>query len=465
MVVRELITKLGFDLNASSLKKYEAAINNLKHGALAVGAVVSAAGAGLFAMVHSAAETGDELFKTSQKVGLTVEQLQRLRYAAELADVGTEEFNQSLKFLNRNLAEARGGSKELTEAFKKVGVDPKGAKNNETTILRIADGLLKVKDANERVALTMKIFGRSGSQLIPFLNQGSKGIKSLGDEIERLGLITEEQAKQGEEFNDQLRRTSVRFLVLKNQIGLEFLPIFRKLIDRFLDWYEAHRQIIRSKLTEYLGLALRLFGRLYTLTVRLEQAFDFLAKKLGGTKNALIALGAVFTGLGIWLGFINPVTVAIELLAVAVFALYDDLETYLSGGESYFNWGPAIDLAKGSIDIFNQALDVTINSLEAIWEKIKLIARWNPFGITGRAIEAYAGLYSREPQTGTMRTTYPGSAGASNNNVTVHQKVDIKVDGSGDPRAIAEEIDKKISESNANTWRNTLRALEPKAVN
>lgn len=467
MVVRELITRLGFDLNASSLKRYEASIASIKHGALAVGAVVAAAGAGLFKMVHSAAEAGDELFKTSQKVGLTVEQLQRLRYAAELADVSTEGFNGALKFLNRNLAEARAGNKDTAAAFKAVGINPKTAKDNEQTILKIADGILKIKDANQRVAVTMKIFGRSGSELIPFLNQGSKGIKELGDEIERLGLITKEQAKQGEEFDDNLRRVTARFRVLKNQIGLEFLPIFEKLIEKFLKWYEAHRVVIRSKFKEYLDLIIHLFRRIDTLTDRLIKGFEKLSDRMGSTRLAFINMLGAGVTLGVLTGIINPITVAIIAVGVALFALYDDFETFREGGKSLFNWGAAIDIASEGLRTIKLLMDGILVGIEAINNAWALFLKASPLG-TANAISNMFGK-------GNVFDTGELSTKAFNNMVNdvkagpkfdflINQKVEVKVDTNADPKQIADQVDKKVAELNDRTWRNAMRALEPKAM-
>lgn len=60
-------------------------------------------------------------------------------------------------------------------------------------------------DGADKSALAMKVFGKSGMELIPLLNEGSDGITKLTDRARELGLVFDEQAgRNADAFNDGL---------------------------------------------------------------------------------------------------------------------------------------------------------------------------------------------------------------------------------------------------------------------
>src|SRR3990167_9846256 len=117
ITVRELITKLGFDVDDAKLKKFESSVNLAKKAALALSGAVAGAAVGLFAITKSAAAAGEEIKAGSEQVGLTIEEFQKFRHAAELAEVDTANFATGMKFLARSVGEAVTGSKEAQAVF------------------------------------------------------------------------------------------------------------------------------------------------------------------------------------------------------------------------------------------------------------------------------------------------------------------------------------------------------------
>ena len=63
-------------------------------------------------LTKQAIETGDQLNKMSQKIGIGVDSLQGLVYAAKLSDVGIESLGSGLAKFNKNISAAAGGGKE-----------------------------------------------------------------------------------------------------------------------------------------------------------------------------------------------------------------------------------------------------------------------------------------------------------------------------------------------------------------
>jgi hypothetical protein len=49
-------------------------------------------------------------------------------------------------------------------------------------LLEVANAFQKMPDGARKSAIALKLFGLEGAKLIPFLNEGAKGIQALEDE-------------------------------------------------------------------------------------------------------------------------------------------------------------------------------------------------------------------------------------------------------------------------------------------
>ena len=77
-------------------------------------------GVGLDALAekfNSVVEQGEGLVLMSQKVGMSVESLSRLQYAAQQTGIQTDALNTGLERFARTAGEAAGGSRQEAEAF------------------------------------------------------------------------------------------------------------------------------------------------------------------------------------------------------------------------------------------------------------------------------------------------------------------------------------------------------------
>jgi hypothetical protein len=179
---------------------------------------------------RNAIDTADELNKLSQKTGFSVEALSGLKYAAELSDVSLEALAKSLKHLSVNLVEARGGNKELAATFAGLGL---ATADPQKTLLALAERFAVMPDGAHKAALAVKLFGKEGLAMVPFLNQGRAGIAALTAEAERFGLVMDAAAaRQAEEFNDNLTRIEANVRGLVQQLGNSMLPLLLDLSER-----------------------------------------------------------------------------------------------------------------------------------------------------------------------------------------------------------------------------------------
>jgi hypothetical protein len=181
------------------------------------------AGAGsIGALVKSQIDAADAAGKMSQKFGISVEAVSGLKYAAEISNVSVEQLGTGLRVLAKNMSDTQAGTGDAREAFKALGisvVDSAGRlKKTDDLLLEIAESFSEMEDGAGKTAFAMRLLGKSGSELIPFLNEGKGGIEKLRKEAERLGVVfSQEAAKAANEFNDNLKilSTTVEGLAVK----------------------------------------------------------------------------------------------------------------------------------------------------------------------------------------------------------------------------------------------------------
>ena len=242
---------LGFKVNDKDLKRFESGMRSVKSAALAVGATLTAVAGSAIAIVKSVANQGDALGEMSKQIGFTTDSIQKLAYAFGQSGVSQGELNQGLRFFSKTLGQAKTGSKSAIEAFKNLGIDPKKFKTTEETFLAVADAIQKTTDPAKKSAYVTALLGRAGAKYLPAFENGSEGLKKLGERLEALnGIIGPKAVAASDKFNDSWNDVMVVINGLKNTIGLELMPVIQELINEFLDWYILNKPEIIKKLKQ-----------------------------------------------------------------------------------------------------------------------------------------------------------------------------------------------------------------------
>jgi hypothetical protein len=171
----------------------------------------------------------DRIAKSSQAIGVTVEQLSSLEFAAKLAGVSNDSLASSLQRLSRGMSDAARGTGTAKTAFESLNVQFQNTdgtlRDTEQVIKDVADRFAGMEDGAQKTALAMELFGRSGAQLIPLLNQGADGINALQLEAAQLGLVMSTQtARAAEQFNDDLTRLNSVMTGVWREMTASLLP-------------------------------------------------------------------------------------------------------------------------------------------------------------------------------------------------------------------------------------------------
>jgi hypothetical protein len=158
-------------------------------------------------MGKGALDSAVSIGKLAQETGASVGTLSVLALAAHDVGVSQDEVSMSLVRLARNQEQATQGNVKSQQAFKALGISMADikSKNPADLFVEIAQKLQQMPDGATKSAVAMQLFGRSGAQLIPVLNEIGKagGFDDLKQKAQTLGLYLSDdfvaQAKQGEE--------------------------------------------------------------------------------------------------------------------------------------------------------------------------------------------------------------------------------------------------------------------------
>lgn len=210
-------------------------------GMAAAAAAVVAAGVAIGIAMQHTLDDMDKLSKASAKLGVPIEQLSALAYAADLSDVSFEALSKSVGKLSKNMVEAAAKpTGDAANAFRALGVsvvDSNGKLRSSDDVLgAVADKFSGLKDGAGKTAVSMAIFGKTGADLIPMLNDGRDGLKEMKDEAEKFGLIVDgKTGKAAEDFNDNLTRLHAAWKGLIVQSTAQVLPSMVAITDAMVE--------------------------------------------------------------------------------------------------------------------------------------------------------------------------------------------------------------------------------------
>lgn len=353
--------KLNISGISSSAKKISEAFGKIrsaitgivKLGAVAVTAA-TAYGGTIAAVVKRTTNYADAAVKTAQRIGIGVEAWQELAYAGNLSGAESEMFANMLAKLNKRIIEAANGSEDAALWLNRAGVafkDSGGrARSAEAVFLDIADAFAKHEDGAKKTAIAMGLFEEEGTKLIPLLNSGKAGIQAMREEARRLGIVmSEEDAKASEAFNDNVSRLQETFWGFCNFLVSELLPVFNEIVVSVREWMLANSDLIKSSILEWVksfkAALPDLIKGLFAVADMVKNFFVAVSQnidKIGGFTTALkllaVVIGVILAGavasaitaifsLGAAI-MATPIGWAIAGIALAVFNVYKAFKTW-----------------------------------------------------------------------------------------------------------------------------------------
>jgi hypothetical protein len=210
-------TKKGDDLN-SSLGEVGSKLKGMGAGGVATAglAAVGAAFAGISVLALKTADDMSQIWESAMKVGASTEFFSAMKYTAGQAGIEIDGLTNA--FAKLNIATIKGN-----ESFSQIGISLQNAngesKKTEEVFLEVADRFAQMEDGAQKTALAVSLFGKSGTDLIPLLNQGADALRDQNEQAKELGLTFDDLAgAKADTLADS-------FGTLKSQIGGIFMQM------------------------------------------------------------------------------------------------------------------------------------------------------------------------------------------------------------------------------------------------
>lgn len=249
-------------------------------------------------------ELGEALYKSSLRTGMSVEQLQRMKYVADQAGVPIEALEGGAGKLNKNIGLAAAGkSKDLSALFHKLGItarDSNGELRSATDILpELSDAFIRNKNPVVQARMGMALYGKSWQEMIPLLMEGSAGISASLERFKMLkGVMSLEDLKGAKDFGDQLKDVEYVTKGFSNTIAKELVPVLRPLIEDFIQWAAANRKVVAAGVKDFVkdlivGLKSIDWQGVIDGARSFARAIGGMVDMVGGARNALIILAVV----------------------------------------------------------------------------------------------------------------------------------------------------------------------------
>lgn len=327
-------------------KEFEKTIKPSKEAAQELGTAMTLAGgavvASFLAATKATADYGDKINDMSKKTGVSTEILSKWGFAAEQSGSTLEGVGKGLTKLAVNMEAATSGSKTQMAAFKAAGITSKDladAHGDVNKILpKLADAFAGAKDGAGKTAIAMALLGKSGTELIPMLNEGSAGLDRMGRAAEAAGrVVSQDAARSADEFNDHLAELQGSVMGISGVIGNTLIPPLTNLMVKLTpivqgvrEWVAEHPGLIQgigaaaAILTGAGGLLLGLTG-VIAIIGPLTVAFGILT---GPIVLTTAAIGLLVAGVIYFRKEIG------EALLIALSGIIGGLEKFLGGVQS-----------------------------------------------------------------------------------------------------------------------------------
>ncbi|AZI51979.1 lytic transglycosylase domain-containing protein [Pantoea agglomerans] len=354
-VIKDFLISLGFQVDESGAKKFDATIANTSLQAVKLGVAVEAAALSVVAFTAKIASGLDNLYWMSQRTGATVAGIQQIGYAVSQLGGTVDGARSSLEglaqfvrnnpgaegFLNRlgvQTRDAKGNMRDMASVFTSVG-----QRLSQMPYYR-ANQYAQMLGIDENTLMAMR---RGVGQFSAQYTQMAKAI----------GYNADVAAVSSNRFMTSLRDFGQMAGMARDKIGSDLAGGLAGSIDTLRRQSIDNFPKIENALTGGIKLILWLADTIGTVVFRLIEAAGDIHDWWGSLDKDTRGLIEIFGGLMIAWQLLNsafltsPIGI-ISTLGLAIIALYDDYKTWKEGGKSLIDWKkwqPDIDSALKAI--------------------------------------------------------------------------------------------------------------------
>lgn len=334
-------------VDQQSFDKAETAVNQVSERFLSVTQMLGAAlVTGSFAMaLRETANRFDSLGDAATRMGnVTVEELDRFGFVAEMAGSDAQTAQASIEGLSRAIGEAANGVGRGAQAFEKFGLS---ARNSDGTVKSVSQVIEDLRDKldglsqAEQSAMIQRL-GMDRTMLEVLTSDTTALEAEYNKRMELLGLNADELAEMSGAFNDGIGRMARSLSDLFTSIAVRIMPEVTELFETFSRWVLDNGDKIVGVISPFVKafeVAIRVVRNGLELVLNLASSLGpipaIIASVAGAWKawNVLVAMSPI-----------GRIVAGITALVSVINLLIDDFQVAMKGGKSFFSfWVPLVN--------------------------------------------------------------------------------------------------------------------------
>lgn len=201
------------------------------------GAAVGA-GKAIWDNANRVAEFGDNIDKTSQKIGISAEAFQEWDYVFNRSGADINKLQVGMKTLSGVITDATAGSEGAVNKLSAVGISIEeiGNLSQEDQLALVISRLQEMGSGAERTAAASDLLGKSAVDMAAVLNMSASDTQALIDEAHEYGMVlSDEGVAASAAFEDSLLKMSNTAAGVGNSIMASLMPSLTQMMDGMSD--------------------------------------------------------------------------------------------------------------------------------------------------------------------------------------------------------------------------------------
>ena len=165
--------------------------------------------------IRDTVRAAGDLVDTANKIGISTDALQELRFAAEQSGESAETLDLVMAMFTKRLGDAGQGSGELNDLLKLNGValrDQAGEMRPVSALLAdVADLIAHATSAQDKMNVAVAAFGKGGGGAVNIFARGAAGIRDFANEAQKAGVVIDDKLlKKAAEIDDAWQKMTMR---------------------------------------------------------------------------------------------------------------------------------------------------------------------------------------------------------------------------------------------------------------
>ena len=205
----------------------------------------------IFEGLKGAIEKGGMLGDLAEKFGIAGSSLQKLGNSASLSGSSVEDVAAAMNKAAIKAQEAVSGNEALQASFAKIGltVADLASASPEQIMMAFADAMANGSIQGQEFALAVELMGKSATNLLPMLSQGSAAINAQG---EAMGVWSDKTIANLKAADDQIKQLQNTFTIIFGGIASSINPAitaYQKFVETLVYYGAAAKEAISGNFT------------------------------------------------------------------------------------------------------------------------------------------------------------------------------------------------------------------------